>query len=70
MKFSSLFLYLDRTRANSEAAQAKVIDFNWQGDSPKKRNWVLLNYTFTTPWVLFLDADEKLTDNFLPRIRS
>ena len=56
---------IDRTRAIAEAARAKVIDFNWQGGYPKKRNWVLLNYTFATPWVLFLDADERLTDEFL-----
>lgn len=55
----------DRTRAIAEAASAKVIDFAWQGGFPKKRNWVLLNYKFTTPWALFLDADEHLTDEFL-----
>ena len=53
----------------AEAAGAKVIDFNWQGGYPKKRNWVLLNHTFATPWVLFLDADEKLTDEFLRELK-
>jgi len=42
----------------------KVIDFKWQGGFPKKRNWVLLNYPFTTPWVFFLDADERVPDAF------
>jgi glycosyltransferase involved in cell wall biosynthesis len=55
----------DRTREIAEAASAKVVDFTWQGGFPKKRNWVLLNYKFTTPWVLFLDADEHMTDAFL-----
>jgi glycosyltransferase involved in cell wall biosynthesis len=55
----------DRTREIAEAASAKAINFSWQGGFPKKRNWVLLNYKFTTPWVLFLDADEQLTDAFL-----
>ena len=60
---------IDRTRAIADAAGAKVIDFNWQGGYPKKRNWVLLNHTFATPWVLFLDADEKLTDEFLRELK-
>jgi glycosyltransferase involved in cell wall biosynthesis len=58
----------DRTRAIAEAAGAKVIDFYWQGGYPKKRNWVLLNHQFATPWVLFLDADECLTDQFVKEL--
>ena len=58
----------DRTRAIAEAGGAKVIDFKWQGGYPKKRNWVLLNYKFATPWVLFLDADERLTDQFVKEL--
>jgi glycosyltransferase involved in cell wall biosynthesis len=61
---------VDRTRAIAETAGAKVIDFKWQGGYPKKRNWVLLNYKFTTPWVLFLDADERLTDQFVKELRT
>jgi glycosyltransferase involved in cell wall biosynthesis len=60
----------DRTREISESAGAKVINFVWQGGFPKKRNWVLLNYKFKTPWVLFLDADEHLTDAFLHEIST
>ncbi len=55
----------DRTREIAEAAGAKVLNFSWQGGYPKKRNWVLLNHKFSTPWVLFVDADEHLTDEFL-----
>jgi glycosyltransferase involved in cell wall biosynthesis len=54
----------DRTREIAEDAGAKVLDFQWQGGFPKKRNWVLLNYHFSTPWVLFLDADEHLSEEF------
>lgn len=42
----------------------KLIKFEWNGKFPKKRNWVLHNYDFKTDWVLFLDADERLTDDF------
>jgi glycosyltransferase involved in cell wall biosynthesis len=60
----------DRTREIAEAANAKVIDFVWQGSFPKKRNWVLLNYKFSTKWVFFLDADEQLTDKFLQEMSA
>lgn len=43
---------------------ANIIDFNWNGSFPKKRNWVLQTHAFRTPWVLFLDADERLTPAF------
>ena len=43
---------------------AKVIQFRWDGQFPKKRNWILQNYNFQTEWVLFLDADEEMTLDF------
>lgn len=36
------------------------LDFKWNGQFPKKRNWVLRNHRFETSWVLFLDADERV----------
>jgi glycosyltransferase involved in cell wall biosynthesis len=38
----------DRTRKIAQNAGAKVLDFHWQGGYAKRRNWVLLNYSFTT----------------------
>lgn len=55
----------DATVAVAEAAGAEVIQFHWQGGFPKKRNWTLQNHDFKTEWVLFLDADERLTDAFV-----
>jgi glycosyltransferase involved in cell wall biosynthesis len=43
---------------------AKVLQFNWNGSFPKKRNWVLRTYQFRTPWVFFLDADELVDSEF------
>lgn len=43
----------------------EVVQFKWDGKFPKKRNWVLQNYKFKNPWVLFLDADERMTDAFI-----
>lgn len=37
---------------------AEVIQFDYQGGYPKKRQWALENLTIDTPWVFFLDADE------------
>lgn len=54
----------DRTREIAESFGARVIDFQWNGQFPKKRNWYLRNHTPFTEWVLFLDADEYLTDEF------
>ena len=54
----------DRTVGIAEASGAKVIQFRWNGQFPKKRNWVLQNYRFQTDWVLFLDADEEVTPAF------
>ncbi|MEP4705397.1 MAG: glycosyltransferase family 2 protein [Hyphomicrobiales bacterium] len=42
----------------------RVLNFEWDGHYPKKRNWVLLNHKLANDWVLFLDADEIVDDEF------
>jgi glycosyltransferase involved in cell wall biosynthesis len=42
----------------------EVVEFEWNGRFPKKRNWFLRNYPIKTKWILFLDADEYLTEDF------
>jgi glycosyltransferase involved in cell wall biosynthesis len=54
----------DATVELARAAGATVIDFKWDGRFPKKRNWVLQNHAFKSEWVLFLDADERLSPAF------
>lgn len=44
--------------------KATVINFEWSGRFPKKRNWVLMNHKFANSWVLFIDADEFVDDAF------
>jgi len=46
-----------------------VLQFKWDGQFPKKRNWALRNYTFRNPWILFLDADEHVTEDFVNELR-
>ena len=54
----------DRTKEIAIEYGVEFIEFKWDGNFPKKRNWYLRNHTPTTEWVLFLDADEYLTDEF------
>jgi glycosyltransferase involved in cell wall biosynthesis len=50
----------DGTAVVAKAHGAELIQFQWNGQFPKKRNWFLRHHTPSTPWVLFLDADEIL----------
>ena len=54
----------DRTLEIINRYKREVVQFEWNGQFPKKRNWILRNYRFKTEWVLFLDADERITDEF------
>ena len=47
---------------------ADVVQFKWNGKFPKKRNWTLQNAQIKHEWVLFLDADEFVTDAFLSEL--
>lgn len=39
---------------------AKIVQFEFTGIWPKKKNWALENLPFRTEWVFILDADEVL----------
>ncbi|MDO8801625.1 glycosyltransferase family 2 protein [Phenylobacterium sp.] len=60
----------DATVAIAASYGHEVLEFDWGGGFPKKRNWVLLNHRFETPWVLFLDADELVTPEFVAEARE
>ena len=60
----------DKTAEIARSMGAEVVDFNWDGRFPKKRNWFLRNHTPTTKWVFFLDADEYLTADFKAELRK
>ena len=59
----------DRTVEVALQAGAKVLQFQWDGGFPKKRNWALRNHAFVHPWVLFLDADERMNAAFVAELR-
>ncbi|MCR9271132.1 MAG: glycosyltransferase family 2 protein [Hyphomonadaceae bacterium] len=54
----------DRTLEIASDGGAEILQFNWDGRFPKKRNWTLRNFKFQTDWVIFLDADEVVDDAF------
>jgi len=60
----------DRTQEIAASYGLTVINFNWNGKFPKKRNWYLRNHLPKTKWVLFLDADECLTESFKSEVRA
>jgi len=49
---------------------AKVVQFDYQGGWPKKRQWAMDTLPFAYEWILLLDADEVLTSDLLREIRS
>ena len=54
----------DRTPEIVKRYGRKLVNFNWNGQFPKKRNWTLRNVPIQNEWVLFLDADEYVTEKF------
>lgn len=44
----------------AEAQGARVVQFQFNGSWPKKKNWALENLPFRNEWVFILDADEVL----------
>lgn len=44
----------------AEKAGAQVVQFEFNGTWPKKKNWALENLPFRNEWIFILDADEVL----------
>jgi len=61
---------VDNTCQIADDYGASVIQFDWNGRYPKKRNWVLIHQELRNAWVLFLDADEYITQEFCDDVRS
>lgn len=50
----------DRSAQIAEEIGARVVQFEFNGTWPKKKNWALENLPFRNEWVFVLDADEVL----------
>ena len=60
----------DATVEVARAYGAKVVQFEYSGGWPKKRQWAMDSLPLTYDWVLLLDADEALTPNLCEEIRT
>lgn len=60
----------DATVELARSEGARVIDFRWNGQFPKKKNWALANVDWKHEWVLILDADERITPELAREIQE
>jgi glycosyltransferase involved in cell wall biosynthesis len=60
----------DRSADIAQSLGATVVRFRYSGKWPKKKNWALENLPFRNPWVLILDADERITPALAEEIRE
>jgi glycosyltransferase involved in cell wall biosynthesis len=51
----------DKSVEISESFGAKVVQFEFNGRWPKKKNWSLDNLPFRNEWILIVDCDERIT---------
>ena len=51
----------DGTREIASERGASIVDFEWNGAFPRKKNWALENVPWRHEWVLIIDADERIT---------
>ncbi len=60
----------DRTAEMSIVAGARLVDFQWNGQYPKKRQWCLDTLDLKYDWVFFIDADEIATPEVVAEIAA
>ena len=61
-------LSVDDTSNIAHRYGAEVVQFNYAGGYPKKRQWALENIEINTPWILLLDADEVVPEGLWKEI--
>ena len=60
----------DKTCEIARAAGARVVEFKWNGQFPKKKNWALENVAWKHDWVFILDADERIMPELVAEIQA
>lgn len=60
----------DATLALAAAEGAQTHHFTWNGQYPKKRQWCLNHLSLRHDWVLFVDADEVMTEGLITEIAA
>src|SRR2546422_7159867 len=51
----------DRTAELAQGQGATVVQFSWDRQGPRKKNWALDHLPWKNDWVLIVDADEEVT---------
>ena len=49
----------DGTQAIAKSAGAEIVDFEWNGRYPKKKQWSIEHPSIRYDWVFMVDADER-----------
>lgn len=60
----------DATRDVAREYGAEVVQFDYEGGYPKKRQWALDTLDIDTDWVLLLDADENVPEELWAEIEE
>jgi glycosyltransferase involved in cell wall biosynthesis len=60
----------DQTAEVADSFGATVVQFDFSGTYPKKKNWALDNLPFRNDWVLIVDADEVVNAELAREIRE
>jgi len=60
----------DGTAQMAAELGARVVQFEWDGRFPKKKNWALEHIGWKHEWVLILDADERITLELASEIQT
>ena len=60
----------DGTQPLAEALGARVVQFDYNGGWPKKKNWAIASLPIRNEWIMILDADERVTPALEPEIAA
>lgn len=60
----------DHTREIALEMGARVVPFQWDGLGPKKKAWSLRHVEWKHPWLLVVDADERVTPELAAAIHG
>lgn len=60
----------DDTCGIARRAGARVVDFEWNGAFPKKKNWALAHVPWKHDWIFIIDADERATPELAIAMRA
>jgi len=60
----------DSTVELSRRFTDKIVQFDYTGSYPRKKNWALENLPFANEWILIVDADERVPPELADEIRA